>query len=170
MASPPPPTPHSELTSSWKKRPSNCPAGPAGLFGKPRCTKVHFARPPLEQGKVRPVTGSAGHWSWSGPLLRASTAAFVPSYTSPLRHPSRPSGRHAASVQDLPKYICWICPNGISLGETFPHYPLWPGMPRIRSSVNQAGPTEKAENVLRKRLVMFVPSEYSSLNSLLTCG
>ena len=153
-----------------KSAPPTAPQAPRASLESPGARRFTLYRPPLEQGKVRPVTGSAGHWSWSGPLLRASTAAFVPSYTSPLRHPSRPSGRHAASVQDLPKYICWICPNGISLGETFSHYPLWPGMPRIRSSVNQAGPTEKAENVLRKRLVMFVPSEYSGLNSLLTCG
>ena len=130
MASPPPPTPHSELTSSWKKRPSNCPAGPAGLFGKPRCTKVHFERPPgkarCAQSQVPRDTG-AGLVLWSAralPPLSSFVHISSPASKPALRAPRRQCPRFAKIyLLDLPKRdlsvgnisplpaLAWYAPN-----------------------------------------------------------
>ena len=58
-----------------KSAPPTAPQAPRASLESPGARRFTLYRPPLEQGKVRPVTGSAGHWSWSGPLVRASTAA-----------------------------------------------------------------------------------------------
>ena len=174
QAHPPGPPHHPPpLTASspppGKSAPPTAPQAPRASLESPGARRFTLYRPPgkarCAQSQVPRDTG-AGLVLWSAralPPLSSFVHISSPASKPALRAPRRQCPRFA-------KYICWICPNGISLWETFPHYPLWPGMPRIRSSVNQAGPTEKAENVLRKRLVMFVPSEYSGLNSLLTCG
>ena len=58
-----------------KSAPPTAPQAPRASLESPGARRFTLYRPPLEQSKVRPVTGSAGHWSWSGPLVRASTAA-----------------------------------------------------------------------------------------------
>ena len=89
-------------------------------------------------------------------------------YTSP-GHPGLGARSHASTVssicQQLQIYLLDL-PNTGSAGNISPITDC-PGMLRKRSSVNQA---ERAENILRKRLVMFVPSLYRRLNSRLTCG
>ena len=150
-------TPHTLLTSSSKKQPSNSPTGPGGLLRKPSCARsgTHFAQ--CWQGAH---SHSGGGTLEQQQVWGPRTAA----YTSP-GHPGL-GGAHIP--QQSPrfadcKYICRICPNGI--WWKLPPITDWPGMPRKRSSVNQADQAEKAENVFWKRLVMFVPSLYSSLNS-----
>ena len=103
-----------------------------------------------------------------GGTLAAGLGPRTAAYTSP-GHPGLGARSHASTVssicQQLQIYLLDL-PNTGSARNISPITDC-PGMPRKRSSVNQA---EKAENILRKRLVMFVPSLYRRLNSRLTCG
>ena len=137
LSSPPPP----------KSSPQTPPQAPGASCESPA---VHGLALTLRAGKVRAVTAAVGHWSSSSSSYGARALprthlrgipAWGRAHIPPQQSSSSICQQLQIYLQNLPKRDLWQWGNISPITD-------WPGMPRKRSSVNQAGPAGKAENVL----------------------